>query len=432
MKIFVLTLGCPKNIVDSERLMSGLLSSSIQFVDQVEQADVVIINTCAFILPAREEAIEAILEAVELKKRAKIERIYVTGCLPQRYIEEVKKEIPEVDGFFAEQNFTEIAVQLAATFNVRSDRAAARRVFQTPGHYAYLKIAEGCDNCCHYCTIPLIKGNYQSRPIEDVVDEAKLLADSGVRELIIVAQDSTYYGSDRRDKNALSRLIPKLAAISNIEWIRLLYAHPAHINDQLIQLYQHEEKLCRYIDLPIQHISDRILKSMGRKTTSDAIKRIVDKLRTTIPGIAIRTTLMVGYPGEQDEDFKLLRDFVTTTRLERLGVFKYYAEEGTRSFYLPDQVAEQVKDERLEEIMAVQSEIALEKNQELIGKTLSVIIDEQDDASPGFIGRTQWDSPSIDNIVHVNGNLQCGIIYPVTIDAVAEYEIWGEFNSNDS
>ncbi|HEX9974818.1 MAG TPA: 30S ribosomal protein S12 methylthiotransferase RimO [bacterium] len=426
MKIFVLTLGCPKNVVDSERLMTGMFNSKIQFVDHAEQADVVIINTCAFILPAREEAIEAILEAVELKKQTKIERIYVTGCLPQRYIDELQKEIPEVDGFFVEQDFTEIANRLAIEFNFSADRIASRRIFQTPGHYAYLKIAEGCDNRCHYCTIPIIKGNYQSRPIGDVIDEAKLLADSGARELIIVAQDSTYYGWDRSDKNSLSQLIEKLAAIPNIAWIRLLYAHPAHVNDQLIQLYQDEEKLCRYIDLPIQHISDRILKSMGRKTTSAAIKRIVDKFRTKVPEIAIRTTLMVGYPGEQDEDFTLLREFVMTARLERLGVFKYYAEEGTRSYKLPDHVDEQVKDERLEEIMELQSEIALEKNQELIGKTLPVIIDERDEDSSGFIGRTQWDSPSIDNIVHVAGKVKPGGIYPVTIDNVAEYEIWGD------
>jgi ribosomal protein S12 methylthiotransferase len=227
----------------------------------------------------------------------------------------------------------------------------------------------------------------------------------------------------------LSQLIEKLAAIPNIAWIRLLYAHPAHVNDQLIQLYNDEEKLCRYIDLPIQHISDRILKSMGRKTTSAAIKRIVDKLRAKVPGIAIRTTLMVGYPGEQDEDFTLLREFVMTARLERLGVFKYYAEEGTTSFKLPDHVDEHVKDERLEEIMELQSEIALEKNQELIGTTLSVIIDERDEDGPGFIGRTQWDSPLIDNIVHVTGKVKPGGIYPVTIDKVAEYEIWGMLNS---
>lgn len=428
MKIFVLTLGCPKNVVDSERLMSGLLNSTIQFMDQAEQADVVIINTCAFILPAREEAIEAILDAVELKNKGKIKSIYVTGCLPQRYMSELQKEIPEVDGFFAEQDFTEIANRLAIEFNISSDRIASRRIFQTPGHYAYLKIAEGCDNRCHYCTIPIIKGKYQSRPIGEVSDEAELLADSGVRELILVAQDSTYYGWDRREKNSLSQLIKKIAAIPNIAWIRLLYAHPAHVNDQLIRLYQDEEKLCRYIDLPIQHISDRILKSMGRKTASESIKRILDSLRTSVPGIAIRTTLMVGYPGEQDEDFKLLREFVATARLERLGVFKYYAEEGTEGFYLPDQVDEHVKDERLEEIMELQSEIALEKNQELIGTTLSVIIDERDEDGPGFIGRTQWDSPLIDNMVHVTGKVKQGDIYPVTIDNVAEYEIWGAFN----
>lgn len=425
MKIFVLTLGCPKNVVDSDRLMTGLFDSKTQFVDQAEQADVVIINTCAFILPAREEAIEAILETVELKNQGKIERIYVTGCLPQRYIDELQQEIPEVDGFFAEKDFTAIANRLSLELNLSADGMSSRQVFQTPRHYAYLKIAEGCDNRCHYCTIPIIKGNYESRPIGEVIDEALLLAESGVRELIIVAQDSTYYGWDKRDKNLLPRLIEKLAAIPNVAWIRLLYAHPAHVNDELIQLYQDVEKLCRYIDLPIQHISDRMLKAMGRETTSDSINRILDRLRTQVPGIAIRTTLMVGYPGEHEEDFNLLSDFVMSARFERLGVFKYYAEEGTRSFNLRDHVDELVKDERLAEIMELQSEIALEKNQELVGKTLPVIIDERDEESSGFIGRTQWDTPSIDNIVHVRGELEPGNIYPVTIHNVAEYEAWG-------
>lgn len=430
MKIFVLTLGCPKNVVDSERLMSGLSTHAIQFVDQAENADTVVINTCAFILPAREEAIEAILDAVALKQQNKIKRIYVTGCLPQRYIDELRQEIPEVDDFFIEKDFFEISMRLAAEFNFRSTKKAPRRIPQTPGHYAYVKIAEGCDNRCHYCTIPLIKGNYQSRPMEVIVQEAQLLAESGVREIIIVAQDSTYYGWDRKDKDALSRLIQQIAAISGVEWIRLLYAHPAHLSNQLIELYQHEAKLCRYIDLPIQHISDHVLKAMGRKTSSKAIQRMLEKLRANVPGIAIRTTLMVGYPGEQDEDFNFLKDFVSAMQFERLGVFKYYAEEGTKSYHLPDQVDEQVKDERLEEIMELQSEIAQEKNQQLIGTTLPVIIDEPDEDNSCFIGRTQWDSPAIDNIVHVAGNVQPGTIYPVTIIRSAEYEIWGELRTN--
>lgn len=426
MKICVITLGCPKNIVDSEYLAARLFDKQIRFVDRADQADVVIINTCAFILPAREEAIETILEAVQLKTDGKVQRVYVTGCLPQRHIEELNNEIPEVDGFFDQRDFAEIGKKLAHDLGLKKSGEKSRRVLQTPSHYAYLKISEGCDNRCHYCTIPIIKGKYRDRPANDLIAEAYELANQGVRELILVAQDTTYYGWKRGRKKSLCELIESLAAIEPILWIRLLYAHPAHVDDCLIELYHRQEKLCRYIDLPIQHISDKILQSMGRQVSGDQIRKLIDRLRDNVPDIAIRTTLMVGYPGERDTDFELLKEFVSNTKFERLGAFKYYAEDETISAQLPDQVDEKIKDERLEEIMELQAEIARENNQQLVGRISPVIIDELNETKSSYIGRTQWDSPQIDNIVHVTGDVECGNIYPVKIETVAEYEMWGK------
>ncbi|UCE06163.1 MAG: 30S ribosomal protein S12 methylthiotransferase RimO [bacterium] len=426
MKICVLTLGCPKNIVDSEYLLARLFDKQAQFVDRAEQADVVIINTCAFILPARAEAIETILEAVQLKEIGKIKRVYVTGCLPQRYLDELQKEIPEVDGFFDEYDFFKIGKKLSHQLNLNSNNRTKRRIIQTPNHYAYLKIADGCDNRCRYCTIPEIKGSYRDRPLQDLLDEAKELADSGVRELILVAQDTTYYGWKQGNKKLLCDLINSIAKIEPIKWIRILYAHPTRMNDCIIQLYNEHKKLCRYIDLPIQHISDKILESMGRPISSNEIRRLINKMREKVPGIAIRTTLMVGYPGEDEQDFALLKEFITETEFERLGVFKFYPEDRTDAAKMSNQVDESIKEDRYEEIMEIQAAISLKKNHQLLGRTLSVIIDAMEEDNSGFLGRTQWDSPSIDNAVHVTGNLNIGRIYPVTIDQVSEYDLWGK------
>jgi len=426
MKVCVITLGCPKNVVDSEYLLASLFDNQVQFMDRADQADVVIINTCAFILPAREEAIEVILEAVQLKKEGKIKQIYVTGCLPQRYIEELPKEIPEVDGFFDEYDFSVIGRKLLRKLQLNNDTYPLRRFLQTPDHYAYLKIAEGCDNRCRYCTIPEIKGGYYERPIKDLVDEAQELADNGVKELILVAQDTTYYGWQQGNKKLLCDLIYSLARIEPIKWIRILYAHPVHVNDCLIQLYNEHDKLCRYIDMPIQHISDKILKSMGRAISGDEIRKLIDKLRKNVPEITIRTTLMIGYPGEDSQDFKQLKKFMIETEFERLGVFKYSPEEGTEAAKLSYRIDEKIKEDRYEEIMEIQSEITLKKNHQLIGRALPVIIDERAEDNAGFRGRTQWDSPMIDNSVHVTGNLNIGQIYQVTIDQVSEYDLWGK------
>jgi len=429
MKICVVTLGCPKNIVDSEYLSARLFNNQVQFVNEAVDADVVIINTCAFILSAREEAIETILEAVQLKQEGRIHRIYVTGCLPQRYIDELKKEIPEVDVFFSGQDFQEIGRRIAQDLNLSHESSSPIRKLQTPSHYAYLKISEGCDNRCHYCTIPLIKGDFCSFAEAELISEAGELAASGVKELIVIAQDTTYFGRDRGDRDQLIQLIRKIAEIDSLSWIRLLYAHPAHFSDKLISLYSEIHKLCRYIDLPIQHISNKMLKLMGRRVTEKQVRTLIDKLRDRVPGIAIRTTMMVGYPGENEADFLLLKNFMEETRFERVGVFKYSPEEGTRAFHMEKQLDEAIKEERLDELMQLQYDIAYEHNQQLVGRTIPVIIDEKDEESSTCFGRTQWDTPLIDNTVHIKESLAIGSITPIRITQADAYDMWGERNA---
>jgi ribosomal protein S12 methylthiotransferase len=426
MKISVITLGCPKNTVDSEYLSGQLFNKDVQFTEHVETADVVIINTCAFILPAREEAIETILETVTLKNDGKVKRIYVTGCLPQRYQDELKTEIPEVDGFFQQKDFSEIGRQINALLNKKNNGFSFNRKLETPAHYAYLKISEGCDNRCSYCTIPEIKGNFISRPMEKLIEEANRLVNNGVRELILVAQDTTYYGWDNNNKFALKNLILSLAEIDQLKWIRMLYAHPAHLNDNIIQMFNEEEKLCRYIDMPIQHISDKTLKSMGRHITGNEIQKKIDKLRTETPDIAIRTTLMVGYPGESDNDFLQLKNFVSQTQFERLGVFKFIAEDGTPASKMENKVSESLKEDRREEIMEIQNKIAQQKSREIIGRTIPVLIDKKNENNETFQGRSEWDSPQIDNLVHVKGDVRVGEFYQVTINRINAYDLWAE------
>jgi len=429
MKISVVTLGCPKNIVDSERLAAQLAADDVQFVHDATDADVAIINTCAFIQSAREEAVEAILSAIQLKHEGRIGRIYVAGCLPQRYIGELKKEIPEVDGFFAEQDFQAIGLRLASTLGLSTARRARRRSLQTPDHYAYLKISEGCDNRCAYCTIPIIKGNFRSFAEHEIIAEAQELVAGGVRELIVVAQDTTYYGWDRQQRHGLVSLIRKLSGITGLAWIRLLYAHPAHFTEDMISLFNEIESLCRYVDVPIQHISDKVLKGMGRRVTEKSIRQLIDTLRERVPGMAIRTTLMVGFPGEDESDFLLLKQFVAQTRFERLGVFQYSAEEGTRAFRMRNKVDKRIMEERFDELMQLQYDIALEKNRQWLGQTLPVIFDEYEEESGTSIGRTQWDAPLIDNAVRVNENIAAGSILPIRITRAETYDVWGERNA---
>jgi len=361
MRIHIVTLGCPKNIVDSEYLMGGLSQKEIEFTYDPLEADVIIINTCSFVVSAREEAIETILEAIQLKNSGKCRRVYVIGCLPQKYRADLEKELPEVDGFYEQLDFKEVAHKMAADLNLMAIEKIANRHLLTPKHYSYLKIAEGCNNRCSYCTIPSIKGDYLSKDFSIIFEEAEALVDGGVRELIIIAQDTTYYGRDLNNSISLNKLIKRLSSINNLKWIRLLYAHPAHLTDELIYLIRDEEKICKYIDIPMQHISDPILKKMRRKVTGDQVKLLVEKLRKFIPNIACRTTLMVGFPGETEDDFQKLVQFVKDVQFERLGVFKYSQEDDTAAALLPGQISEEQKEERLQEIMELQSAISLKK-----------------------------------------------------------------------
>ncbi|NOZ62259.1 MAG: 30S ribosomal protein S12 methylthiotransferase RimO [Calditrichaeota bacterium] len=426
MKINIITLGCPKNVVDSEVLRAQIDSERIQFVDDAEKADTIVINTCAFILPAREEAIETILEAVELKNFGQVENIFVTGCLAQMSVAELKREIPEVDGFFPEKDFEIVGKRIADYLKIEKKKNGLRRNLETPSHYAYLKISDGCDNRCRYCTIPLIKGGHRSQPSEKLICEAKELAEHGVRELILVAQDTTYYGRDWGEKNGLVKLIRSLTKIDNLQWIRLLYAHPAHVSEELIRLFQEEEKLCRYVDLPIQHISDKVLKSMGRPSSSADIRTTIEQFRKFVPEMAIRTTVMVGYPGESDEDFSILKSFVKEIQFDRLGAFKFIPEDGTPAASLPEQIDESVKEDRMQELMEIQFEISHKKNNGLVGRSLPVIIDEENSQNGSFSGRTEWDSPLIDNLVHVSGEVSPGEILPVKIEKAESYDLWGK------
>ncbi len=426
MKICAVTLGCPKNVVDSEYLLAGLKNEHIQIVNRPHEADVVIINTCAFILPAREEAVKSILEAVQLKQDGRIQRVYVTGCFPQRYLDELKREIPEVDAFFPELDFRDIARRISQELNLPAEGVRSIRELQMPNHYAYLKISEGCDNRCHYCTIPLIKGNFRSFDEQNILSEATELIVGGVKEIIVIAQDTTYYGWDRGNRFALPQLIRRLAEIESLAWIRLLYAHPAHFTEELISLFGEVGTLCRYIDLPIQHISNKMLKSMGRRVTEKQVRTLIETLRSRVPEIAIRTTLLVGYPGETENDFLLLKEFIREAKFERLGVFKYSSEEGTPAFTMSNQVDEQTKDERLDELMKIQYDIACEQNEKLIGKTVQVIIDEIGEDNNTSYGRTQWDTPLIDNMVHLNERMDVGSIVPIRITHADAYDVWGE------
>lgn len=424
MKVHVLTLGCPKNIVDSENLMGGLSNTGISFVNSFLEADVIIINTCAFILNAREEAIETILQAIRLKLSGKCRYVYVVGCLPQKYQQQLQKELPEVDGFYDQYDFQNIAQKLAIKLGFVPDETVTR-LLSTPAHYAYLKIAEGCSNRCSYCTIPLIKGKYSSKNISQIFAEAKTLVKQGVRELIIIAQDTTYYGRDLNDSVSLPVLLTNLSLINRLKWLRLLYAYSAHITDDLIYLFKDNDKICKYIDIPLQHISDHILKKMGRKVTAYQIRQLIDKLRSHISDIAIRTTLMVGFPGETKRDFNELLQFVRDTKFERLGVLKYSQEKDTPASLLANQVNEEEKEERLQEIVELQRAISLERNREMLDKEVEVVIDKFDKEENCFIARTQWDSPSIDNRILINDEVAIGSFTTVKIKKAREYDLEG-------
>jgi ribosomal protein S12 methylthiotransferase len=420
-KIHILTLGCPKNLVDSEILMSKL-KNKFQIVEKPEKADLVVVNTCGFIDSAKQESIEKIFEMVELKEKGKVESVYVMGCLSERYKNELEKEIPEVDKFFGVEKFEEILNTLGVPDRYE---LLGERELLTPKHYAYLKISEGCDNPCSFCAIPLIRGKHISRPIEEIIKEAKKLAWKGVKEIIIIAQDTTYYGLDIYGKRKLPELLNRLSEIDGIEWIRLMYTFPAKFPTEVLDIMAQNPKICKYIDIPIQHISDKILKSMRRGITKRKTIELLEKIRETVPEVAIRTSLIVGYPGETEKEFEELLDFVYTFKFDRLGVFTYSQEEGTKAFELGDPVSPEEKERRMALIMNAQHDIIVEKNEKMIGRKFKVLIDRKE--RDFYIGRTQWDAPEIDLEVLIEGNgIKIGNFYEVEIYDIFEYDLIGK------
>ena len=419
----LISLGCAKNLVDSEILLGGLNKTNISVTNNPEEADTIVVNTCGFLDIAREESVDTILQAAEMKKTGSLKELVVMGCLSERYPEELKKEIPEVDRIFGSNDHKQIVSFLTGKDYAKDDPLFFRSLM-TPNHYAYIKIAEGCDNGCSFCSIPIMRGLQKSRTIESIVDEAQRLAENGTKELLVIAQDSTSYGWDLEKKVYLSDLLRALNMVDGIEWIRVHYAHPAHLSKRIIEAMAECDKVCNYLDMPIQHASDAMLKSMKRGLGQAGIKKRIESLRTAMPGMALRTTLIVGYPGETEDDFFQLRDFIEETQFDRLGVFTYSEEEGTTAADLEDNVPRSVKDNRKNEILELQHEISLEKNESFIGETLRVIIDESgEDLS---VGRTEYDSPEIDNIVRVRSSEYTGTIKNIRISEANEYELIGD------
>ena len=422
-KLHLISLGCAKNLVDSEILLGGLKHSKFDVIDEPDKADTIIVNTCGFLDIAREESVDTILQAAELKKSGIVKQLVVMGCLSERYPLELKEEIPEVDRFFGSNNHKQIASFLTGEEYGRDDPLFYRSLL-TPSHYSYLKIAEGCDNGCSFCSIPIMRGLQKSRNLPEIIDETSHLVDSGVKEIMIIAQDTTSYGWDLSKKIYLSDLIYAMDQMDNApDWIRIHYAHPAHLSQRIIDAITTSNRVCRYIDMPIQHASDTLLKSMRRGLNQDGIREKIQKLRTAIPDIRIRTTLIVGYPGETDKDFKTLTDFILEMKFDHLGVFTYSEEEGTIDAGLEDNISRELKDERKAVIMDIQNNINYEKNSIMVGQTKKVIIDEVGETVA--VGRTEYDSPEIDNIVRIDGKVTKGDFYNVNINNFNEYELIG-------
>lgn len=420
----IISLGCSKNLVDSESLMRQLSANGIRVAHDPERpkGEVVVINTCGFIGDAKEESIDAILNFAEAKKRGKIKRLYVMGCLSQRYFEQLGTEIPEVDKFYGKFDWQGIVSEIGATYRryLMNDR-----VLTTPSHYAYLKISEGCNRTCSYCAIPIITGKHKSRPIEDIVAEAEGLARKGVKELQVIAQDLSFYGYDLYKKSRLAELVENLSDIKGIEWIRLHYAYPAGFPKDILEVMASNGKVCRYIDLALQHISDNMLTKMRRNITKRQTIDLLSEIRGKVPDICIRTTLITGHPGETERDFEELKEFVAAAKFDRLGVFPYSHEEGTYSWKnYEDDVPDEVKQSRAEEIMSLQRDISNEKNSKLVGQRLKVMIDRFE--TDEYVGRTEFDSPEVDQEVHITAGskeLNVGELYDAVITSHDDYDL---------
>ncbi|MGB2514860.1 MAG: 30S ribosomal protein S12 methylthiotransferase RimO [Flavobacteriaceae bacterium] len=420
--INVITLGCSKNLYDSEVLMGQLKASGKEVVHE-QEGNIVVVNTCGFIGDAKEESVNTILEQIHKKEQGTVDRVYVTGCLSERYKPDLEKEIPQVDQYFGTTDLPQLLKVLGADYK---HELLGERLTTTPKNYAYLKIAEGCDRPCSFCAIPLMRGKHKSKSIEDITHEASLLAKDGVKELILIAQDLTYYGLDLYNERKLADLLRALVKLEGIEWIRLHYAFPTGFPMEVLEVMREESKVCNYIDIPLQHISDPILKSMRRGTTKTKTTKLLQAFRAAVPEMAIRTSLIVGYPGETAEDFNTLKQWVQEMRFERLGCFTYSHEENTHAFGLEDDVPEEVKQERANEIMAIQTEISRELNQQWIGKTLRCMIDRKE--GNYFIGRTERDSPDVDNEVMISAEdhyLKMGDFAQITITSATEFDLFG-------
>lgn len=428
MKINIITLGCSKNLVDSEHL-AGILKANgheTLFDSTKKKFDVAIINTCGFIGDAKEESIDVILEYIEEKKKGNIGKIIVFGCLVERYKETLEEEFVEIDAFFGVNNYLDIATYLNA--QIEKDFFLQRQP-STPKHFAYLKISEGCDRFCSFCAIPYIRGRHISIPIEELVEEAQCLAKRGVKEIIIIAQDTCNYGKDLYGKVRLVDLLSEIAKIEQIEWIRLQYSYPNDFNDELINFMANEPKMCKYIDMPLQHINNRLLSSMNRKITGEEIRALINKIREKIPQVCLRTTLIVGYPSESKKEFEELREFVEQTKFDRMGAFTYSAEENTAAFKLEDNISQEEKDERLDALTFLQEGVSLNLNQKKIGKTFKVLIDRKE--GEYYVGRTEFDSPEVDNevLISIEEKIKIGNFYQVKITDAVEFDLYGEITS---
>lgn len=438
MNILFISLGCDKNLVDTEVMLGLLASKGHQMVDDERDADIIVINTCCFIHDAKEESIQNILEMAELKKERRLKALIVTGCLAQRYKEEIIEEIPEVDAVLGTTSYDKIldAIDeaLKGQHSIEMTDIDAlpivdtKRLVTTGGHFAYLKIAEGCDKHCTYCIIPKIRGNFRSVPMERLIKEAEELAEQGVKELILVAQETTLYGKDIYGEKSLHKLLKELCKIVGIQWIRILYCYPEEITDELIQVMKEEKKICHYLDLPIQHASDEVLKRMGRRTSKAQLKEIIGKLRREIPDITLRTTLISGFPGETEEQHEELMEFVDEMEFDRLGVFTYSPEEDTPAALMDDQIEEEVKEDRQAELMELQQDIAFDLAEDMIGKEVLVLIEGKVADENAYVGRTYKDAPNVDGLIFVNTEeeLMSGDFARVKVTGALEYDLIGE------
>lgn len=453
--VLFVSLGCDKNLVDSEKMLGLLNEAGYRVAQEESEADAIVVNTCCFIHDAKEESVETILEMAEWKKKGRLKALIVTGCMAQRYQDEIQQEIPEVDAVIGTTGYTEIVpildeilaeaeasqkeaaveepkeksfVNCCPSIDLLPASLADKRVVTTGGYTAYLKIAEGCNKRCTYCIIPYIRGHYRSFPMEDLLEEARKLAEGGVKELILIAQETTVYGMDCYGRKALPELLTKLCEIEGIEWIRILYCYPEEITDELIAVMKKEKKICHYLDIPIQHSEDTILKRMGRRTNRAELVSLVEKLRKEIPDIVLRTTLITGFPGETEEEFKNMVDFVDSMEFDRLGVFPYSAEEGTKAAEMDGQITEEVKESRRDEVMALQQEISADKAASRIDDEMSVLIEGYLYEDDIYIGRTYMDAPKVDGNVFVRAEeeLISGDIVPVRITGANEYDLMGD------